>query len=200
MIECIIMVLVGALIGWFTNFLAIKLLFKPYNEIKILGVKFQGVIPRRKNALAVNLAKTIDEELLSIKDITATMNSLELEDEIDKISEKIVGDKLKKEIISKFPMAAMFLSDSLMEKIRGYIRNIIEENKEELVEIIVVKLEENIDLKQIVQGKIEEFPLPKLEKIVLEIAKAELKHIEVLGGILGAIIGMVQFLITKVVL
>lgn len=196
----ILMVLVGASIGWFTNFLAIKLLFKPYNQINIMGIKFQGVIPRRKNALAINLAKTIDEELLSIKDITNTMNSMELEDEIDKISDKIVGEKLKQEIVSKFPMAAMFLSDSLMNKIKGYIKNVIEENKEELVEIIVNKLEENLDLKKIVQGKIEEFPLPKLEKIVLEIAKAELKHIELLGGILGAIIGMVQFLITRVVL
>ena len=40
----------------------------------------------------------------------------------------------------------------------------------------------------------------KLERIVITIAKNELKHIEVLGGVLGAIIGVMQFIVTDIIM
>ena len=58
-------------------------------------------------------------------------------------------------IIKEFPMAAMFVTDGLMEKVTNYIKEVLEENKEELVSIIANKLEEHLDLKDIVQKKIE---------------------------------------------
>ena len=83
--DLLFMVIVGTFIGWVTNYIAIKLLFRPYNEINILGFKLQGVIPKRRKELAENIGKTINAELISIKDITNTIDSMELEIEIDKI-------------------------------------------------------------------------------------------------------------------
>ncbi len=198
--DFILMVSIGGLIGWITNFIAIKMLFRPYREINIFGFKIQGVIPKRKKALAESIAKMIDEELISVKDITQTINSMELDEEIEKIVEKIVEGKLKSELLSKFPMIAMFLSDSIVNKIKEYLRDVINENKGELVDIIARKLEETVDFKDVVKEKIEHFSLMKLEKIVMTIAKNELKHIEVLGGILGAIIGVMQFIIAHIIM
>ena len=87
--DFIILVGIGGFIGWITNLIAIKLLFRPYREVNILGIKFQGVIPKRKKALAENIAKMIDEELISIKDITKIINSMEIETEIEKIVDRI---------------------------------------------------------------------------------------------------------------
>lgn len=198
--DFVLMVSIGGLIGWITNFIAIKMLFRPYREINIFGFKIQGVIPKRKKALAESIAKMIDEELISVKDITQTINSMELDEEIEKIVEKIVDGKLKGELLSKFPMIAMFLSDSMINKIKEYLRDVINENKGELVDIIARKLEESIDFKDVVKEKIEHFSLMKLERIVMTIAKNELKHIEVLGGVLGAIIGVMQFIVTDIIM
>lgn len=199
-LDFVLMVSIGGLIGWITNFIAIKMLFRPYREINIFGFKIQGVIPKRKKALAESIAKMIDEELISVKDITQTINSMELDGEIEKIVEKIVDGKLKGELLSKFPMIAMFLSDSMINKIKEYLRDVINENKGELVDIIARKLEDSIDFKDVVKEKIEHFSLMKLERIVMTIAKNELKHIEVLGGVLGAIIGVMQFIVTDIIM
>ena len=43
---------IAALIGWVTNFLAIKMLFHPRKEIKILFLSIQGIFPKRQNELA----------------------------------------------------------------------------------------------------------------------------------------------------
>jgi uncharacterized membrane protein YheB (UPF0754 family) len=197
MLDLIIMIIVGSLIGWVTNYLAIKLLFKPYKPINILGFKIQGVIPKRINDIADNIAHTIDSELLSIKDITETINSMELESEIDKIVDEIVEEKLKKELLAKFPMLGMFLNDDLMRKIKGYIKDAIEDNKGEIVEIIVKKLESEVDFKELISKKIKEFSLEDIEKLTINIAKNELRHIEYIGALLGGVIGVAQFFITQ---
>ncbi len=196
LVELLLMVIVGSLIGWITNYFAIKMLFRPYKEINILGFKIQGLIPKRKKEMAHSIAETINEELISIKDITHTINSMEVETEIDKIVEKIVEEKIKGEILSKFPMAAMFLNDSLILKIKGYVKDVIEENKGEFVHIIIEKLEKEVDFKEIVAEKIENFSLDEVEKLTFRIAKTELRHIEIIGAVLGAIIGFAQFLIS----
>jgi uncharacterized membrane protein YheB (UPF0754 family) len=196
----IILVGIGGFIGWITNLIAIKLLFRPYREINILGIKIQGVIPKRKKALADNIAKMIDEELISIKDITKTINSMEIEHEIEKIVDRIVEGKLKTELISKFPMLAMFLSDSIMAKIKTYLIEVINENRVELVEVIAQKLESSVDFKEVVKNKIEDFSLIKLERIITGIAKNELKHLEILGAVLGSVIGLVQFIVTDIIM
>ena len=37
--------LIGAAIGWFTNFVAIKLLFRPHEPVSIFGFSIQGDYP-----------------------------------------------------------------------------------------------------------------------------------------------------------
>ncbi|TDT69773.1 uncharacterized protein DUF445 [Hypnocyclicus thermotrophus] len=192
------LIIIASLIGWFTNFVAIKLLFKPYEPINLGFFKLQGVIPKRREEIAINIAETIDRDLISMKDITKTINSIELEDEIDKIVDDIVEKKLKDDLFKNIPMIAMFVNDSMISKIKGYIKDVIEENKEELVNIIIHKLENEIDFKEIIVNKINQFSLEEVEKMTINIAKKELKHIELIGAILGAIIGVVQFLLIQI--
>ncbi|MEK4230696.1 DUF445 domain-containing protein [Solibacillus sp. FSL H8-0538] len=66
--SIIFMAFVGAFLGASTNHLAVKMLFRPYNPVYI--GKWQlpftpGLIPKRRDALAVQLGKTVTEYLLT---------------------------------------------------------------------------------------------------------------------------------------
>ena len=63
LLKASLMIIIGALIGWITNYFAIKMLFRPLKEINILGFKVQGLIPKRKMEMAESIADTIQEEL-----------------------------------------------------------------------------------------------------------------------------------------
>ena len=196
--DLLFMVIVGTFIGWVTNYIAIKLLFRPYNEINILGFKLQGVIPKRRKELAENIGKTINAEFISIKDITNTIDSMELEIEIDKIVGDIVEKKIKGEFLGSYPMLKMFINDSIIDKIKSYIKSAIEENKGEIVNTIIGKLEKEIDFEDLIIKKINEFSLEDVEKMTINIAKNELKHIEYIGAVLGAFIGVIQYLLITI--
>lgn len=63
---------IGGIIGYCTNWLAIKMLFRPYNEIKICGkiLPFTpGIIPRRKDKLARAIGERVHETMFTQQDI-----------------------------------------------------------------------------------------------------------------------------------
>ncbi len=146
-----------------------------------------------------NIGKTINSELISIKDITNTIDSMELEIEIDKIVGDIVEKKIKGEFLGSYPMLKMFINDSIIDKIKSYIKSAIEENKGEIVNTIIGKLEKEIDFEDLIIKKINEFSLEDVEKMTINIAKNELKHIEYIGAVLGAFIGVIQYLLITII-
>ena len=117
------------------------------------------------------------------------------EESLDKILDKIIGEKLKNAFLEKNPLLKMFVNDSLIEKVKDYVKKSILDNKEEIIEEIVKIAESKINFKEIMLEKMENFSLKEIEDIILRVSKEELKHIEIIGGILGGIIVVFQFLL-----
>ena len=198
--EFLLMVGVGALIGWFTNYLAIKLLFRPYNEINFIFFKLQGLIPKRRHEIAVNIAEVIESELISIREIGDKIDTSSFEyDDLDDFLDRLVKEKIKAELLEKNPFLKMFMNDGILNKMRDYIKKLILDNKEELFQLLLKSIEKNVDLKGHIIEKMDNFSLREIEDIIIKISKKELKHIEILGGILGGIIAVFQYLIITII-
>jgi len=190
------MVIVGTLIGWFTNYLAIKLLFRPYKEMNFLFFKIQGLIPKRRAEISLNIADVVEKELISVDDIAEKIEEMDISDGvIDRLLDKVIGEKLQKNIMDKNPLLKMIINDSVIQKIKSYFKKSILENKEEIVEEIIKIAKEKINFREIILDKMENFSLQEIEEIILRISKNELKHIEIIGGVLGGIIAVFQFLL-----
>ncbi len=64
--------LIGALIGYCTNYIAVKMLFHPYKEVKVFGLTLPftpGVIPKNKPRLARAISRAVADVLLTKEDI-----------------------------------------------------------------------------------------------------------------------------------
>jgi uncharacterized membrane protein YheB (UPF0754 family) len=60
--------LIGAVIGFLTNVVAIKMLFRPHREIRIFGVRLPftpGILPRQRHKLAQSIGGMVERELLT---------------------------------------------------------------------------------------------------------------------------------------
>jgi len=49
-----------------------------------------------------------------------------------------------------------------------------------------------LDIKRLVRERLEGFSLEELERLIFQLARRELRHIEVLGGIIGFLVGLAQ--------
>ena len=194
--KLVIMVIISAAIGWITNWVAIKMLFRPHNEINLGLFKIQGLIPKRRAEIGTGIADVIQNELISIKDVIANIDREEFSKRLNDLIDDVLEKNLKTKVKEKFPVMQMFFSDKMAKDVSNTIKGIVMENQEKIFEIFSNYAEENIDFSTIITDKISNFSLDKLEEIINGLAKKELKHMEVIGAILGAFIGLVQYFIT----
>ena len=100
--------LVGAIIGYITNWLAIKMLFKPHKEIRIGKFKVHftpGLIPKEKSRIAKSVGESIGAHLLTKETIIKSLCSEDMNQQLDswvqgkvvsiKSSEATVGNEIK---------------------------------------------------------------------------------------------------------
>ena len=193
-IRILILAVIGGLIGYITNVIAIKLKFRPINPIKIpiLNIEIIGMIPKRKTEIATNIAKVVEEQFISV----------------DEITDNIITEQDKQHIIDYIKVRVKLILSEKMTLIPSTIRNLVQnyvseiiedeirEGIDELSEEMIIKTKNRINIKEIIENKINELDLYELETIILQIVKNELRHIEVLGLILGFFIGIVQGIIT----
>ncbi len=77
--------MIGAIIGLVTNYLAVKMLFRPYFPKKIFGLRIPftpGIIPKRKDALAHGIGLAVGEDLFTGDDLKNLLCSPKVEDKL----------------------------------------------------------------------------------------------------------------------
>ena len=197
--QFLIMIIISGAIGWITNWVAIKMLFRPHKEINFGLFKIQGLIPKRRAEIGTGIANIIQNELISVKDVISNIDRVEFSKRLNDLIDDVLDKNLKKKVKEKFPLLQMFFTDKVAKDVGNTIKDIVMENQEKIFEIFSNYAEENIDFEVIISDKISNFSLDKLEEIITLLAKKELKHIEVIGAVLGVLIGAIQYFITLIV-
>ncbi len=181
-----------ALIGWFTNLIAIKMLFHPRKPIKLLFFTLQGVFPKRQKALAHNLGELVEKELISHEDIEKIITDPEFE---NKFKTSIIDHLTKffeEKLLSSNPLINMFLNGSFMNKIKEMVYKEVDKAVPFIISQVSEELRQRINFKEIVRKKVEAFSMEKLEDILFSIMKKEFKFVELMGAVLGFIVGIFQ--------
>lgn len=83
--KYLIPVAVGALIGYITNWLAIKMLFRPHHEKRIFGIRIPftpGLIPKEKERIAKSVGEAVGTHLLSTNDFVDALCSKEVKKQV----------------------------------------------------------------------------------------------------------------------
>lgn len=189
--------IVGAIIGWFTNYVAIKMLFRPYEPVNVLGYKWQGVIPKRRHDISKSMALAIEKELLSAKDFSKILEDMEWEAEVEKAVDEIIEHRFKK--VKSFPVVGL-ISENLTYHIKYFLTKEILKHIDEKKEKLIGSFQEKIDIKEMLVSRVDNLNLVQFETLLTNFIARELKHIEWIGGILGFIIGCVQVVINLTLL
>ena len=183
---------IAAAIGWGTNHLAVRMLFHPREERRILGLRVQGVFPKRQQALAEKLGQLVARELFSMEDVRRHLQGDEFVAHVTKVIETKVDEFLQNNLMEAIPMAAMFLGSDMVDKIKHVLVDCLARAVPELGELFIGHLEKNMDVEAVVREKVAAFSSDKLEAMLLGIMQREFRFIEGVGAVLGFVIGLVQ--------
>ena len=165
---------VGSFLGFITNFIAIKLLFRP--KKKFIGI--QGLLPKRKLEIARRAGDIVNNYLVNSEELRKQIDKNRLEEAVERYIERhggkildlpLVGDTLKK------------LSSTLLIDRDGYFSR----------KVIEAIIDEDM-VSSIVRQKISEFDVGALEKLVKKASGPEIRFILLTGAVVGILIGLAQ--------
>ena len=194
----ILIPIISAFIGWFTNWIAIKMLFHPKEPKKILGITFHGIFPKRQQQFAEKLGKLVSSELLSFKEIEQKITSPENVNKLMPFVESKVDEFLRVKLSDAFPVISMFIGESTILQLKGIFMDELKVIFPQVINNHMKHLESQLDLEKIVAEKVAGFSSDKLESILNQIMSKEFRFVEIIGGVLGFIIGLLQVLITTI--
>jgi len=181
--QYLLPVLLGAFIGWVTNNLAIRMLFRPRKTF--LGL--QGVLVKRKKAFAEQTARLIEQDLLSNKDI---LKSLDVEGSAEKLIDyftDIIWDDFR-----THNTLDGNLNVELKKVMRRGVGSVIQQLQKKLFNDDLIPPGK---ISELIETKILSIPDSYIEELIRQTAKNEFKSIEITGAILGAAIGAINILI-----
>ena len=192
----LIIPVISAFIGWVTNWIAIKMLFHPREPKKFLGITFQGIFPKRQQQFAEKLGKVVSDEFLSFGEIEQKLSSAENLKRIMPSIEAHIDEFLRVRLSEEMPVISMFVGDKTINKLKGAFMRELETLFPKVMKQFAGNLKTELDLEHIVIRKVSAFSSDKLEEILFQIMSKEFRFVEIIGAVIGFIIGFVQVLIT----
>jgi len=210
--------ILGAFIGYITNWLALKMLFRPYEPKYIFGIKVPftpGLIPKRRKEIAEAIATTVEEHILPLEKLQKLFEESNYKERVNKRIELVIDElveisveDIKKTIkegisIGKINIKGTLivtaidkLLDKSIEKLKKKLKadiyekasTLIEEHLEEELPILLSQL----NIRQMVIETFMEIDIKTLEDIVIGFSANQLRYITYTGAVLGFIIGLIQ--------
>ena len=170
---------IGAFIGWFVNWLTIKLLFHPQKPI----VGLQGIFPKRRQQLTKQLAELITTQFDGIRNNLKDPENIKT---IIPVVEGYMDNFLREKLPAAMPVFKMFIGDSTIQQVKGVLMTELDH----MLPVIIDQYLQNneFDFEHLINQKMD---ANALEAYISK----ELRPIQLLGACIGFIIGLIELFI-----
>jgi uncharacterized membrane protein YheB (UPF0754 family) len=188
--------LISALVGWFTNVVAIKMMFHPVEFIGIppyLG--WQGVIPANAMRLAKVSNALITQKLLSLRQLfDQTFNAESFAGKlgvvIDEVTEQVIDEVAHKHAEAMWDNAGEFMQN----KVRDHVRAEIIEVSRAIAMDMADDIDSIMDIEKTVLEAMERHK-SLMGEMFYEVGRQEFRFIERSGLYFGFLFGLFQMII-----
>ena len=196
LIIVLAMPLTYGFVGWFTNWVALKMTFYPlafHGIPPYLG--WQGIIPRKAHKMASKSVDIITERLLNVEEVFNKIDPNEVEKELKPILEEVTENVVKDVVDDINPDLWSILPQNIREQI---LINAASESSN-TIQRITADLRKNIynvfDLKELVLKNLTGQNVSLIVEMFQSVGAPEFRFIERSGFYFGFLLGLVQVVI-----
>jgi len=192
-LQLIISTLMGAVVGYVTNVIAIKLLFHPERPVGFWRIKVQGLIPARREEMAVRIFDVV-ARYVSKEDIGEVLH--------EAIRGGSIRSALRRGILAevrRLPLSHLYMNalSPIVDRLASFLESLI---VGEFGAELARELADRVSVRRLVEAKVRNLTGRDVEQMFRSVAGGELKFIEYTGFILGGIIGLLHGLATALIL
>jgi uncharacterized membrane protein YheB (UPF0754 family) len=191
--EPLIMPIFGLFVGWTTDWLALRMIFRPTMERRLFGpLRWQGRFHRRRFEVSEQYGEMLAREILTPAVLLDAMLTGPTADRLFAMVERAVGSAIDAEAGMARPVVTLAVGSGRYEQLKLRIARRAIERIPETAQHLESYAEGALDIRNTVVGKMHQLTISEYEGILRPIFKEDEKILIAVGALLGFLVGELQ--------
>lgn len=183
----------GLVVGYLTNFLALKLIFRPVEPVKIGPFTIQGLFMKRQNEVSEQYAKILAEELLTAEHIFAFIIETKGMEPIADLCRKHVKELVDTTTGStKKTLLKLTIGNSGYERIKHVAAERLVEALPSSIASMFAYADRSLEIGPTLESKLKSLSKLDFEDVLHPIFQEDELTLIIVGAVLGAVAGFIQ--------
>ncbi|OUS28757.1 hypothetical protein A9Q99_11195 [Gammaproteobacteria bacterium 45_16_T64] len=186
----------GFIVGYITNWIAVKLMFWPLYPIKIGPFRLQGVFIRRKDEVAKDYAETLTESVLNAETIANYILKSDPSSSLSKLLRFYINEAIDRSLGGTKHLVLFSVgTESFIKFKSNFYENLRNESMPPPLQAGISFAEKEINLSEIIESRMKLFTPSELDGFVRPIFEEDEWLLYMVGGALGFLAGWGQLVL-----
>lgn len=192
--EPLIMPAFGLIVGWFTDWLALKLIFNPRQPIRILGFQWQGLFLKRRKEVAADYGGLIADEIITPRKVLEAVLRGPLSDRVFAMVRKQVQAAIDRNTGPARPLVVLAVGSARYQEMKRSITAKVMQRMPETMLYIEDYARDAMDIRNLLVVKMQQLDEVKFEELIRPAFEQDEWILISVGALLGFVMGEVQAL------
>jgi uncharacterized membrane protein YheB (UPF0754 family) len=186
--------LFGGFTGWFTDWLALKMIFNPKHPTKYLGglVEWQGLFLKRRSEVSSEYGRLIAQEIVTPKNIIDAVLRGPLSDRLFSTVQKQVQRLVDEQAGLARPFVVFAVGSSRYQEMKRTVSDEIIKRLPETLKHVENYAKEAMDLENLLATKMQTLTVEEFEGLLHPAFEQDEWILITVGAVLGFIVGEIQ--------
>ena len=184
--------IMGVVVGYLTNWLALQMIFRPLEEKDFFFFKYQGLFLRRQNDVSREWANVVATKVLNSENMMRLIFQGKAGDLLIKLVMDSANKGVEKMMQQKVPIAPIILGTERTQKIKTVISEKIVAMLPMIADRVEDYISQTLKIEETVYSRLIQLPKDKFEELLHSVFKEDEMTLILLGAFLGGMVGLAQ--------
>lgn len=194
----LIMPLFGLFTGWFTDWLALKMIFHPKQPVRYFGLfEWQGLFLKRRAEVSAAYAELIANEIITPHNVIDAVLRGPLSDRVLAIMQRQVDEELRRQTSIAKPLVVFSVGSKRYHQIKATIADKIMERLPDTLSYVEDYAEHAMDIRNLLVSKMRDLDAEEFEGLLRPAFEQDEWILIATGAVLGGAVGEAQVLLLE---
>jgi uncharacterized membrane protein YheB (UPF0754 family) len=185
----------GLFVGYSTDWIALRMLFRPLYPKKILGVTFHGLFLKRQAEVTEDYSRILAEEILTPRNVFDALLQGPYSDTLFQMVQKHVKQVVDEQSGRARPLVVLAVGSRQYEDLKKRLAERLMDELPTTMEHAMAYTEEAIGLREMVKEKMGKMTSAQFEGLLRPAFQADEWILVTVGAVLGFLVGLSQDLV-----
>jgi uncharacterized membrane protein YheB (UPF0754 family) len=195
--QPLIMPAFGLMVGWFTDWLALKLIFNPKEPIRVFGYEIQGLFLKRRREVAADYGALIADEIITPRKVIEAVLKGPLSDRVFAMVRRQVQDAMDRNTGLAKPLVVFTVGTTRYNAMKRSITAKVMDRLPETMSYLEDYARESMDVRNLLIEKMQDLDELQFEALIRPAFEQDEWILITVGAALGFVMGEIQALVLE---